>query len=228
MPRDVSSGLRLFIRSVKLFLRSFLPLLLGLLASCTVYDKVFHPYRLPTPDMTAEAKAKFRASEKARHKGTVLKTEEISTNATDTDAAGGSPAKTDNKLTYKELPAGTRVKYDKELLLKKPKLKRRRYHHYDTRPLTPRKASRENRRLRHHSKGKGTDSTRQPAEAPNTTPPSEGAPPRQAVPTPPDAAPAPKSPKVKAIKEPKVKEPKAKKSKVPVPKPDPTQERPDK
>lgn len=213
---------------MKLFLRSFLPLLLSLLASCTVYDTIFHPYRLPTPDMTAEAKAKYRAAEKARHKGTVLKTEEISTNATDPAAAGGSTAKADNKLTYKELPAGTRVKYDRELLLKKPKLKRRRLHHYDTRPLTPRKASRENRRLRHHSKGQGADPGRKPAEAPNTAPPDEGAP-NPNAPTPLKAAPEPKAPKaakVPEVKEPKEKEPKAKKSKVPVPKPDPTQERP--
>lgn len=197
--------------------------MLGLLASCTVYDKVFHPYRLPTPDMTAEAKAKFRAAEKARHKGTVLKTEEISTNATDPAAPGGSTAKTDNKLTYKELPASTKVKYDKELLLKKPKLKRRRFHHYDTRPLTPRKASRENRRLRHHPKGKGADPARKPTGAPDTAPPDEGVPNPKAAPTPPQTAPEVKAAKTK---EPKVKEPKAKKSKVPVPKPDPTQERP--
>ena len=178
--------------------------------------------------MTAEAKAKFRAAEKARHKGTVLKTEEISTNATDPNAPGGSTAKADNKLTYKELPTGTKVKYDRELLLKKPKLKRRRLHHYDTRPLTPRKASRENRRLRHHSKGKGADPARQPAEAPATAPPTEGVPNPKATPTPSEAAPEPKAPqasKVKEVKEPK-KEPKAKKSKALVPKPDPTQERP--
>lgn len=202
--------------------------MLSLLASCTVYDTIFHPYRLPTPDMTAEARAKFRAAEKARHKGTVLKTEEISTNATD-PTAPGNDAKPDNKLTYKELPAGTKVKYDRELLLKKPKLKRRRFHHYDTRPLTPRKASRENRRLRHHSKGKGADPARKPAEAPATAPPDEGVPNPKATPTPPEAAPEPKAPKaakVKEVKESKGKEPKAKKSKVPVPKPDPTQERP--
>lgn len=179
--------------------------------------------------MTAEAKAKFRAAEKARHKGTVLKTEEISTSATDPAAPGGSTAKADNKLTYKELPVGTRAKYDKELLLKKPKLKRRRFHHYDTRPLTPRKASRENRRLRHHSKGKGADPARKPTEAPNTAPPDEGVPNPSTAPTPPAATPEPKAPKtakVKEVKTPKQKEPKAKKSKVPLPKPDPTQERP--
>lgn len=203
--------------------------MLSLLASCTVYDKVFHPYRLPTPDMTAEARAKYRAAEKARHKGTVLKTEEISPNATDPAAPGGSTAKPDNKLTYKELPAGTKVKYDRELLLKKPKLKRRRFHHYDTRPLTPRKASRENRRLRHHSKGKGADPARKPTEAPAAAPPDEGVPNPKAAPTPPEAAPEPKVPKavkVKEVKESRGKESKAKKSKVPVPKPDPTQERP--
>ena len=103
--------------------------------------------------MTAEAKAKYRAAEKARHKGQVLKTEEITTSATDANAAGASKDKADNKLTYNELPEGTKLKYDKQLLVKKPKLKRRQYHHYETRPLRPREASRENRRLRKHSKG---------------------------------------------------------------------------
>jgi hypothetical protein len=207
--------------------------LLGLLASCSVYDKVFHPRRLPTPNMTAEARAKYRAAEKARHKGQVLKTEEITTGATDPSAAG-TKGSADNKLTYNELPEGTKLKYDKELLLKKPKLKRRQYHHYVTKPLKPRQASRENRRLRKHSKGKG----HAPNEKDDKTP---LAPPTDASPTDePTPAPAPKAPRVKETKAkgpkqeeskaPKVKkekEPKEKKAKkVPIPKPDPTQERP--
>jgi hypothetical protein len=219
---------------VKSFLRSFLPLLLGLLASCSVYDKVFHPRRLPTPNMTAEAKAKYRAAEKARHKGQVLKTEEITTSATDPNAAGASKDKADNKLTYNELPEGTRVKYDKELLLKKPKLKRRQYHHYDTRPLKPREASRENRRLRKHSKGAGRPRAVKEDKTP-LAPPTDGNPVDEPMPAPPTKAPKVKEakvkePKVKEEKAPKVKEEKAPKEKkakkAPIPKPDPTQERP--
>jgi len=216
---------------VKSFLRSFLPLLLGLLASCSVYDKVFHPRRLPTPNMTAEAKAKYRAAEKARHKGQVLKTEEITTDATDPNAANGTKGKADNKLTYNELPEGTKVKYDKELLLKKPKLKRRQYHHYDTRPLKHRDVSRENRRLRKHSKGQGHPRDTKDDKAP-LAPPTDARPADEPTP----AAKAPRAPETKAKepkeepKAPKVKkekEPKEKKAKkVPIPKPDPTQERP--
>lgn len=228
---------------MKSFLRSFLPLLLGLLASCSVYDKVAHPRRLPTPDMSAQAKAKFRAAEKARHKGQVLKVEEITTNATDPNAASPNKDKADNKLTYNELPEGTKVKYDKQLLIKnKPKLKRRQYHVYKTGPLPHREASRENRRLRHHSKGqsqpRATKADKEllasPADGSPTDEPAPAKAPR-AKETKEVEVKEPKAPKVKAAKEPKVKEPKEPKAKetkekktkkAPIPKPDPTQERP--
>lgn len=192
--------------------------------------------------MTAEAKAKYRAAEKARHKGQVLKTEEITTGATDPNAAGASKDKADDKLTYRELPEGTKLKYDKQLLVKKPKLKRRQYHHYDTRPLRPREASRENRRLRKHSKGKGSKGDRPQSikDRDDALPPGQ---PTEARPTDePTPAPPTKAPKVKEVKaapEPKTKEPKAPKvkeekapkekkaKKAPVPKPDPTLDRPD-
>lgn len=197
-----------------LFLRFCLPVLLGLLASCSVYDRVFHPRRLPTPDvMSPAAKARFRAAEKARHKGTVLQTEEAPTSATDPNAPAGSAAKKDGKLSYSELPEGTKAKYDKNGLLKgKGNLKRLQYHRYDTRPLTPNDVSRENRRLRKHPKGTdkdaGTPAPKEREEAP-------------ARPTP--AAPEPKPEKVKEPKPEKAEEPKGKKAKkAPVPKPDPT------
>jgi hypothetical protein len=185
--------------------------------------------------MTAEAKAKYRAAEKARHKGQVLKTEEITTSATDANAAGASKDK-DNKLTYNEIPEGTKLKYDKQLLVKKPKLKRRQYHHYDTRPLRPREASRENRRLRKHSKGKGDRSRPTKDDAAPLGQPTDARPIDEPTPAPPTKAPRVKEtkapePKVKEPKAPKVKEEKAPKEKkakkAPVPKPDPTQERPD-
>lgn len=218
---------------VKSFLPSFLLLLLGLLASCSVYDKVFHPRRLPTPDMTAQAKAKFKAAEKARHKGQVLKVEEISTTATDPNAAGANKDKADNKLTYSELPEGSKVKYDKQLLLKnKPKLKRRQYHVYKTRPLKPREASRESRRLRKHSKNQGRPQEAKDEKAPlgapaEASPADEPAPAKEA----PRAKEAKeKAPKVADLKEPKAKQEKElkekKSKKAPIPKPDPTQERP--
>ncbi|RYY14785.1 MAG: hypothetical protein EOO36_13700 [Cytophagaceae bacterium] len=196
-----------------LVFRFCLPLLLlGLLASCSVYDRVFHPHRLPTPDvMSPAAKARFRAAEKARHKGMVLKSEEAPTSATDPNAPAGSEAKKDGKLTYSELPEGTKAKYDKEGLLKgKPNLKRLQYHRYDTRPLTPNDVNRENRRLRKHPKG--TDNGK---DAGNLAPKE-----RAAAPTA-DPAPTPEAtPKPEKVKEPKEKKTK----KAPVPKPDPTVE----
>ena len=192
-----------------LFLRAYLLLLLGLLASCSVYDRIFHPHRLPTPDvMSPAAKARFRAAEKARHKGMVLKSEEAPTSATDPNAPAGTEAKKDNKLTYSELPEGTKAKYDKNGLLKgKANLKRLQYHRYDTRPLTPNDVNRENRRLRKHPKGKdkGGDTSAPPERA--AAPAAKPKPAKEQAP-----APAPE----------KVQEPKEKKSKAPVPKPDPT------
>ncbi|RZK23342.1 MAG: hypothetical protein EOO56_05405 [Hymenobacter sp.] len=208
---------------MKKLLYSLLPvLLLGLLASCSVYENIVHPRRLPTPDMNAQAKAKFKAAEKARHKGTVLKTEEITTGATDPNAPAGSEAKKDNKLTYSELPEGTRNKYDKNLLIKnKPKLTRRQYHIYKTKPLHPRQASRENRRLRKHSKGpdKGRD------HEPKTSKAVEADSAPAAEPTPDVQEPQAKEVKGREPKEPKVKAPKVKRSKN-EPKPDPTQPSP--
>lgn len=202
---------------MKNLLRSLLPLLLlGLLAGCSVYENIVHPHRLPTPDMSKQAKAKFKAAEKARHKGMVLKTEEPVTNATDPNAAAGTNAKKDDKLSYSELSEGTRNKYDKEGLIKnKPNLKRLQYHHYETRPLKPNEVNRENRKLRKSSskgKGKGKGSGKSGD--------LDGSP-RERPDQPVESAPAPTE--EKAAKAPKEKKPK-KDKKNPVPKPDPTLE----
>jgi hypothetical protein len=221
--------------SVKSYLRLLLPLLLGLLASCTVYNNIFHPYRLPSPPMSKDAKAKARAAEKARHKGIALKPAEEEETGAIAPTAGGDKAsstnKDDKKLTYNELPTGTKLKYDKQLLLKKPKLKRRQYHHYDTHPLKPNKVSRENRKLRHHSKDKDKDNARgKSSTQPRTPAPDEGmTPPTESTPKP-TPAPEPKPKKESEAKEEKVKEDKPKAPKVKkalIPKPDPTQQNPD-
>ena len=206
-----------------LLLRATLPLLLGLLGSCAVYDTVFHPHRLPTPKMDAATKAKVRAAEKARHKGLSIKTEEAATNATATDGGDGSApsvgAGDDKKKTmsYSDLPEGTRIKYDKQGLVKKSMLDRmanngHKLHHYDTRPLTPREASRENRKLRKkghtdHSKGAPADKARkEPLDPALDTGPDPG-PPAASPAAPAEPAPAAKSKKA-------------------APKPDPTQPAP--
>lgn len=193
--------------------------------------------------MDAATKAKVRAAEKARHKGTTLKAaEEAGTNATATDGGdpSASPAGTDEKkktMSYSDLPEGTRIKYDKQGLVKKSMLDRmanngHKLHHYDTRPLTPREASRENRKLRkkgHTDHGKGEAAPRDPApadRAPDTSPaaaplaPAESVPPPKATKAAPKPDPTPPAPARKPEKAQK------KASKVPMPKPDPTQPAP--
>lgn len=198
---------------MKNLLRSLLPLLLlGWLAGCSVYENIVHPRRLPTPDMSKQDKAKFKAAERARHKGQVLKSEEPVTGATDPNAAPGTGASKDSKLSYSELPDGTRNKYDKEGLIKnKPNLKRLQYHHYETKPLKHNDVSRENRKMRKSlAKGKGKNSGKSGD--------LDGSP-RERTDQPVADAPAEEKP-AKAPKEKKQKKDK----KNPVPKPDPTLE----
>ena len=146
--------------------------LLWLLSGCAVYDAAFHPHRLPTPKMDATAKAKAKAAEKARHKGLSLKapeatdataTEAPATTGADGAAEPAAPPEKKKTMSYSELPEGTKLKYDKQGLVKKSRLDHallnsHKLHHYDTRPLTPREASSENRKLRkkgHTKPGKG-------------------------------------------------------------------------
>ncbi|MEJ7661449.1 MAG: hypothetical protein WKG07_18595 [Hymenobacter sp.] len=68
-------------------------------------------------------------------------------------------------MSYSELPEGTRVKYDKQGLVKTGTLKRldisrRQLHQYNLRPDKPREVNRENRDLRkkgHKNRGKDND-----------------------------------------------------------------------
>ncbi|NML66971.1 hypothetical protein HHL22_17330 [Hymenobacter sp. RP-2-7] len=164
--------------------------LLGL-SGCAVYDSVFHPHRLGTPAMTPEAKAKLRAAEKARHKGLTL----ANPDADDTPSADGAapstspvPTSVSNSKAYSELPAGTRATYDKQGLLKKSPLVRlqqnsNKLHHYDLSAPPHTAATRDERKMRKHSKnpGKRGAEPRAPAE------PAEPAP----APDPTQPAPAP-------------------------------------
>ncbi|WP_151086740.1 hypothetical protein [Hymenobacter baengnokdamensis] len=231
-----------FLKKLPVRVVFLLPFVLGLLSSCAVYDHIFHPHRLPTPKMNPELKAKVKAAEKARHKGTSLKPAETTTDeaagaggsagsaepGAPAAPAGAAPAEEKKKtMSYSELPTGTKVKYDKHLLIKKSWLERilqnrRKLHHYDTRPLTPREASRENRRIRKHGHTKGdkggdTAPGKQKGSVDPALDPGPDPGPPAAAPTQPsvapDPAPAPKPAKTKA-------------KKVPVPKPDPTQPAP--
>ena len=208
--------------SKKLFACLLLLLPLGLLSGCSVYEAVFHPHRLGTPPMTSSAKARMKAAEKARHKGTSLKAAEAPGAAGTGDDAPGDPAApapaddarslADKNKAVDEMLGNT---YNtKTGLLKRSRFQRMQYsghqlHHYDTRPLTPREASRENRQLR--KKGHtdhGQDAPRRQEKAEPLDPALDTGP----DPGPP-AAPAPKAP------------PGAGK-KPPLPKPAPTQPAP--
>ncbi len=233
-----------------------------LLSSCSVYESVFHPHRLASPPMSAAAKAKAKAADKARHQGLTLKKEEAITDEAGADKAAAAdpaapagaadpPPDKPKAASTTELPEATKLTYNKQGLLKRSKLdrmtfSRRSRHYYETRPLAPREASRENRRLRKHgSKGHGRDKDSPAMDAPARSPAGEdrrpAAPAPQSAPAQPvKAAKAEKVEveKVKAEKPEKVKEDKPEKvkaekvksdkktKKAPVPKPDPTQPQP--
>jgi hypothetical protein len=103
-----------------------------LLGSCSVYHKIFHPYRIPNPKLSAEQKAQMRAAKKAKKKGFSLggkkKAAEPVTDVMASEGAAaplGEPAATAEKPAT-ELAKKSSVKYDKKGRLKnKVKLKSR-------------------------------------------------------------------------------------------------------
>ena len=106
--------------------------LLVALSGCSVYDSIFHPYRLPTPEAPPEFKRQMKAkglANKNRDKAANVKKPK----SADPDAAAPPEASADDDAKA-TADAGTRqpatskstVKYDKGGLMKKPKLLRRR------------------------------------------------------------------------------------------------------
>ena len=108
--------------------------LLAALSGCSVYDRVFHPYRLPTPEAPPEFKRQMKAKDlvnKNRDKAAKAKKPKSG----DPDAAaspdaspaddGGANATADTG-TRQPATSKSTVKYDKGGLMKKPKLLRRR------------------------------------------------------------------------------------------------------
>jgi hypothetical protein len=142
------------------FLSSFLPLLLsGLLlglGGCSLYHKVVHPYRLPTPKPSKQ----FIAQQKAEKKAKEAREKEAQANsgqkpglfgglfgggkkqqqdrdvngvpeaATDVSTRSGAPMPSGPKAASVAgtLPERSTVRYDKHQLMKKPKLNRRKIH----------------------------------------------------------------------------------------------------
>lgn len=112
----------------------FLLLLAGL-ESCAVYNRIFHPYCIPTPPMSAEYKAKLK-EDKAKKKNAAAGAKEAakkkkeaapegSTDAsTPTDFASDDAAAKTPDETVKKQPSGAKVKYNSQGLMKKSKLGR--------------------------------------------------------------------------------------------------------
>ncbi|WP_460502829.1 hypothetical protein, partial [Hymenobacter agri] len=140
------------------FLSTFFSLLLGLLSlslgSCSLYHKVVHPYRLPTPkpskQFIAQQKAEKKAKE-AREKealansgqqtglfgGLLGGSKKKSANAdgtpeaaTDVSTPSGAPLASATPATpaTSTMPERSTVRYDKHQMMKKPKLNRRKIH----------------------------------------------------------------------------------------------------
>ncbi len=194
--------------------------------------------------MTSSTKARMKAAEKARRKGTSLKAAEAASADGTTDPAARPPADdakalSDKNKSIEDMLGNT---YNtKTGLLKRSRLQRlqnnsHKLHRYDTRPLTPREASSENRKLRkkgHTDHGKDAPRSKEKAEPLDPaldTGPDPGPP--ATVPAAPQAkakstkevapAPTPTEPTPKPAPKPK----QSKNKKAPVPKPDPTQPAP--
>ena len=120
-------------------------LLLAALGSCSVYHKVFHPFRLPTPKASPEFIAQQKAAEKAKKdkmpSGLFKKRKAAATDpeaATDVSTPGGGTITAPSGAPVaRTLPEKSTVRYDKNGLMKnKPKLMRRRVHK-NTKPFRP-------------------------------------------------------------------------------------------
>ncbi|WP_426060401.1 hypothetical protein [Hymenobacter sp. B1770] len=119
-------------------------LLLIVLGSCSI----FRPYRLPTPKPSPEFKAQQKAAVAARKKNEppnflnkrARAKEEAATDvSTPTGGAIKAPPTTPEART---LPERSTIRYDKNGLMKKPKLMRRRINKPAPKPFRPWKAIR--------------------------------------------------------------------------------------
>ena len=131
------------------------PLLLAGLGSCSLYHKVVHPYRLPTPKPSREFIAQQKAEKKARadrekaagansgqksgllgglfgsgRKQQQAASGEVPEAASDVSTPSGAPVASATAATAatRTLPERSTVRYDKQQLMKKPKLNRRKIH----------------------------------------------------------------------------------------------------
>ena len=167
-------------------------LLLAGLDSCTLYHKVFHPYRLPTPKPSPEYKAQLEAKKKKEK--TMLsfqhdaekkaKAGDGAEAATDVSTpSGGALPGPSAAPEARTLPERSTVRYDKQGMMKKPKLMRRRINKPAGKPFRPWQSIKHFFKFQLHAKP-NYDPDHKPVPR---APASEGEP----APTP-DAAPEPK------------------------------------
>ena len=162
------------------------------LGSCTI----FHPYRLPTPRPSPEfreqqkaAEARKKAGAKAADDGLFRKRTPASEEAaTDVSTPARSAAAVPVEATARTLPERSTVRYDKQRLMKKPKLMRRRRHNKGGRPFRPIESIRSFFKFGLHAKPNYSPDHRPAPKQPSAAP--EDALPDEAMPAPaPDAGP---------------------------------------
>ena len=171
---------------VKQFFYCFLVVLLS---SCSVYHKVFHPYRLPTPKPSPEFKAQQKAKKSKRSflsfnhgKKTNAKNEDgtdVEEAATDvsTPTGGALPTPVASASTEtRTLPERSTVRYDKNGLMKKPKLMRRRIHKPARKPFRPWQSIRNFFKFNLHGKPNYSSDHRPAVPAPAADPAPDAAP----------------------------------------------------
>ncbi|GAB2854004.1 hypothetical protein GCM10027044_12070 [Hymenobacter ruber] len=179
-------------------------LLLSALGGCTLYHKVFHPYRLPTPKPSPEfiaqqkekkeheklqndlAKSAASAKKKAGANAPEAATD-VSTPSNDGATASASTAAAKGSV----YPERSTVRYDKHGLMKKPKLNRRKRHKV-SKGFHPIESIRNFFKYGFHAKPNYSPDHRPAPKQPSTTPEQEL--PDEAMPTPksePAAEPAP-------------------------------------
>ena len=174
--------------------------LLAALGGCTLYHKVFHPYRLPTPkpspEFIAQQKekkehekltndlAKSAASAKKKSGGDAPEAAtDVSTPSNDGATASASTAAAKGSV----YPERSTVRYDKHGLMKKPKLNRRKRHKV-SKGFHPIESIRNFFKYGLHAKPNYSPDHRPAPKQPSTTPEQEL--PDEAMPAPAPAAPA--------------------------------------
>lgn len=180
-------------------------LLLATLGGCTLYHKVVHPYRLPTPkpspEFVAQQKqkkedekrkndlAKSAASAKKKEKKKAGDaTEEAATDVSAPSNAGATASTSPADSKASVYPERSTVRYDKHRLMKKPRLNRRKRHKV-SKGFHPIESVRNFFKYGFHAKPNYSPDHRPAPKQPSTTPEQEL--PDEAMPASAPAAPAP-------------------------------------